>query len=153
MIDCIQFDLLIYDQVPKTSSLIVVHMRSLLTCNYLKSECKCLIFSMLINRAILRMRMDSDQVIRTLTFFLLIPSHLVSTFSGKHGRVYYMVQAVLKRPFHESLRVCRELCVISHTDVSVPTLMVSMSNTPSVFPHILISTCFTSGSYLLEPCI
>ncbi|KAI2653594.1 Arrestin domain-containing protein 4 [Labeo rohita] len=65
-----------------------------------------------------------DSGTHEIPFDLQLPqNHLVSTFSGKHGRVYYMVQAVLKRPFHESLRVCRELCVISHTNVSVPTLM------------------------------
>lgn len=51
LIIVVQFDLLIFDQVPKTSSLIVAHMRSLLICNYLKGKCKCLIFSML-SRAI-----------------------------------------------------------------------------------------------------
>uniref|UniRef100_A0A671KE86 Arrestin domain-containing protein 4-like n=1 Tax=Sinocyclocheilus anshuiensis TaxID=1608454 RepID=A0A671KE86_9TELE len=69
-------------------------------------------------------------------FDLQLPqSPLVSSFSGKHGRVYYMVQAVLKR----------ELCIISHIDVNVPTLIVSMSKMPSLFPHVIISTYFVSG--------
>ncbi|KAL1256752.1 hypothetical protein QQF64_012297 [Cirrhinus molitorella] len=63
-------------------------------------------------------------------FDLQLPqNHLVSSFSGKHGHVYYMVQAVLKRPFHESQRVCRELRIISHIDVSVPTLISPVSQT------------------------
>uniref|UniRef100_A0A672MAL2 Arrestin domain containing 4 n=1 Tax=Sinocyclocheilus grahami TaxID=75366 RepID=A0A672MAL2_SINGR len=53
-------------------------------------------------------------------FDLQLPqSPLVSSFSGKHGRVYFMVQAVLKRPFHKSQCVCRELCIISHIDVNL----------------------------------
>lgn len=78
---------------------------------------------------------------RAVTFFIFLsPSSLVPSFSGKHGCVYYMVQAVLKRPFHESQCVNRELCIISHIDVSVPTLIVSMSIVPSFFLPVLIST-------------
>ncbi|XP_043120164.1 arrestin domain-containing protein 4-like [Puntigrus tetrazona] len=63
-------------------------------------------------------------------FDLQLPqSPLISSFSGKHGRVHYTVQAVLKRPFHESQRVCRELCIIGHIDVNVPTLICPVSQT------------------------
>ncbi|XP_073706262.1 arrestin domain-containing protein 4-like [Garra rufa] len=63
-------------------------------------------------------------------FDLHLPqNHLVSSFSGKHGRVYYMVQAVFKRPFNESQRVCRELRIFNHIDVNVPTLISPVSQT------------------------
>uniref|UniRef100_A0A671KFW5 Arrestin domain-containing protein 4-like n=1 Tax=Sinocyclocheilus anshuiensis TaxID=1608454 RepID=A0A671KFW5_9TELE len=65
---------------------------------------------------------------------------LVSSFSGKHGRVYYMVQAVLKR----------ELCIISHIDVNVPTLISPVSQTCKKMIGCWI---FTSGPISLTASI
>jgi len=73
--------------------------------------------------------------------FELSPSPLVSSFSGKHGHVFYMVQAVLKTPFHENQRVCRELCILNPIDVNMPSLIVSMSKMHSVFLRIPILWC------------
>uniref|UniRef100_A0A672P142 Arrestin domain containing 4 n=1 Tax=Sinocyclocheilus grahami TaxID=75366 RepID=A0A672P142_SINGR len=84
-------------------------------------------------------------------FDLQLPqSPLVSSFSGKHGRVYYMVQAVLKRSFHESQRVNRELCIISHIDVNVPTLISPVSQTCKKMIGCWI---FTSGPISLTASI
>uniref|UniRef100_A0A671KE77 Arrestin domain-containing protein 4-like n=1 Tax=Sinocyclocheilus anshuiensis TaxID=1608454 RepID=A0A671KE77_9TELE len=74
-------------------------------------------------------------------FDLQLPqSPLVSSFSGKHGRVYYMVQAVLKR----------ELCIISHIDVNVPTLISPVSQTCKKMIGCWI---FTSGPISLTASI
>lgn len=63
-------------------------------------------------------------------FELQLPqSPLVSSFSGKHGHIYYMVQADLKRPFHENQCVCRELCIINPIDVNMPMLISPVSKT------------------------
>ncbi|XP_042631809.1 arrestin domain-containing protein 4-like [Cyprinus carpio] len=84
-------------------------------------------------------------------FDLQLPqSSLVPSFSGKHGCVYYMVQAVLKRPFHESQCVNRELCIISHIDVSVPTLISPVSQTCKMMIGCWI---FTSGPISLTASI
>ncbi|XP_056334023.1 arrestin domain-containing protein 4-like [Danio aesculapii] len=71
-----------------------------------------------------------DSGTHVIPFVLQLPqSPLVSSFSGKHGRVYYMVQAVLKKPFTENQCVCRELCIINHIDVNMPTLISPVSQT------------------------
>ncbi|XP_051953199.1 arrestin domain-containing protein 4-like [Xyrauchen texanus] len=71
-----------------------------------------------------------DCGIHVIPFQLELPqSPLVSSFTGKYGRVYYMVQAVLKRPFHEKQHACRELSIISHIDVNMPSLISSKSQT------------------------
>ncbi|XP_051727136.1 arrestin domain-containing protein 4-like [Ctenopharyngodon idella] len=81
-------------------------------------------------------------------FELQLPqSPLVSSFSGKHGHVYYMVQAVLKRPFHENQRVCRELCIINPIDVNMPTLISPVSQTCKKMIGCWI---FTSGPISLS---
>ncbi|KAK7152193.1 hypothetical protein R3I94_008498 [Phoxinus phoxinus] len=81
-------------------------------------------------------------------FELQLPqSPLVSSFSGKHGHVYYMVQAVLKTPFHENQRVCRELCIINPIDVNMPMLISPVSQTCKKMVGCWI---FTSGPISLS---
>ncbi|KAF4101417.1 arrestin domain-containing protein 4-like [Onychostoma macrolepis] len=113
-------------------------------------EKKCLSLSMtLVATGPQNLILDSG--IYEIPFDLQLPqSPLVSSFSGKHGCVYYMVQAVLKRPFHESQRVCRELCIISHIDVSVPTLISPVSQTCK---KIIGCWIFTSGPISLTASI
>lgn len=71
-----------------------------------------------------------DSGTHVIPFVLQLPqSPLVSSFSGKHGRVYYVMQAVLKRPLNENQHVCRELCIINHIDVNMPILLSPVSQT------------------------
>ncbi|KAG9273265.1 arrestin domain-containing protein 4 isoform X2 [Astyanax mexicanus] len=61
-------------------------------------------------------------------FELELPQrHLVSSFTGKHGSVCYLVKAVLQRPNHHDQHVCRELPIISHVDVNSPELVCPVS--------------------------
>ncbi|KAG1928004.1 arrestin domain-containing protein 4-like [Pimephales promelas] len=81
-------------------------------------------------------------------FELQLPqSPLVSSFSGKHGHVFYMVQAVLKTPFHENHRVCRELCILNPIDVNMPSLISPVSQTCK---KMIGSWIFTSGPISLS---
>ncbi|XP_053318238.1 arrestin domain-containing protein 4 isoform X2 [Spea bombifrons] len=52
--------------------------------------------------------------------------HLVSTFSGKYGRVYYQVTAVLERASVPPQSVHRELRIINHIDVNSPALLTAV---------------------------
>lgn len=61
-------------------------------------------------------------------FELQLPQrHVVSSFTGKHGSVCYLVKAVLQRPNHHDQHVCRELPIISHVDVNSPELVCPVS--------------------------
>ncbi|KAM4749039.1 arrestin domain-containing protein 4 [Rhinophrynus dorsalis] len=54
--------------------------------------------------------------------FQLPDGPLVTSFNGKHGRVYYQIMAVLDRPSVPPQTVHRELRIISHIDVNSPSL-------------------------------
>uniref|UniRef100_A0A8C5LZN3 Arrestin domain containing 4 n=1 Tax=Leptobrachium leishanense TaxID=445787 RepID=A0A8C5LZN3_9ANUR len=55
--------------------------------------------------------------------FLLPLCHLVTSFSGKYGRVFYQFTVILERPSVPPQRVHKELRVISHIDVNSPALL------------------------------
>ncbi|XP_063304929.1 arrestin domain-containing protein 4 [Pelobates fuscus] len=57
-------------------------------------------------------------------FNILLPTgHLVTTFAGKYGKIYYQFTAILERPSVPLQCVHRELRVISHIDVNSPAFL------------------------------
>ncbi|XP_052387004.1 arrestin domain-containing protein 4 isoform X3 [Carassius gibelio] len=123
-----------------------VHKRSRFS-----EERKCLLLSKTLVATTDTRDLIFDSGTYEIPFDLQLPqSSLVSSFSGKNGCVYYMMQAVLKRPFHESQCVNRELRIVCHIDVSVPTLISPVSQTCKKMIGCWI---FTSGPISLTASI
>ncbi|KAM8974522.1 arrestin domain-containing protein 4 isoform 2-T2 [Pelodytes ibericus] len=61
--------------------------------------------------------------------FQLPTGHLVTTFSGKYGKVYYQFTAILERPSVPPQSVHRELRIISHIDVNSPAYLTPVHRT------------------------
>ncbi|XP_036391364.1 arrestin domain-containing protein 4-like [Megalops cyprinoides] len=72
---------------------------------------------------------------------------LVSSFTGKYGRVQYWVKAEVRRPSAPDQSVCREFPVISHIDLNSPSLLCPVSTNKEKMIGCWI---FTSGPISLS---
>ncbi|XP_040198286.1 arrestin domain-containing protein 4 [Rana temporaria] len=61
--------------------------------------------------------------------FQLPAGNLVTTFTGRYGKVQYQLSAVLERPSAPDLTVHRELRVTSRIDVNSPSLLTPVERT------------------------
>lgn len=81
-------------------------------------------------------------------FRFQLPSEpLVTSFTGKYGRIQYCVRAVLERPRVPDQSVKRELQVVSHIDVNTPALLTPVLKTQE---KMVGCWFFTSGPVSLS---
>ncbi|XP_036909603.1 arrestin domain-containing protein 4 [Sturnira hondurensis] len=81
-------------------------------------------------------------------FSFQLPSELlVTSFTGKYGRIQYCVRAVLERPGLPAQSVQRELQVVSHVDVNTPALLTPVLKTQE---KMVGCWFFTSGPVSLS---
>ncbi|XP_028814331.1 arrestin domain-containing protein 4-like [Denticeps clupeoides] len=81
-------------------------------------------------------------------FQLEIPMRpLVSSFDGKYGRVWYTVQAVVRRPSHPDQSFTREFRVVSHVDLNSPVFLTPASKNQE---KMIGAWIFTSGPVSLR---
>ncbi|KAM5172241.1 arrestin domain-containing protein 4 [Mantella aurantiaca] len=62
-------------------------------------------------------------------FSFQLPTGLVTTFTGRYGKVQYQLSAVLQRPSVPDLTVHQELRVTSRIDVNSPSLLTPIERT------------------------
>ncbi|XP_072258778.1 arrestin domain-containing protein 4 [Pyxicephalus adspersus] len=79
--------------------------------------------------------------------FQLPASNLVTTFTGKYGKVQYQLSAVLQRPSVPDLTIHRELRVTSRIDVNSPSLLTPIEQTKE---RMVGCWFFTSGPISLS---
>uniref|UniRef100_A0A8C8SR00 Arrestin domain containing 4 n=1 Tax=Pelusios castaneus TaxID=367368 RepID=A0A8C8SR00_9SAUR len=79
--------------------------------------------------------------------FQLPQEPLVTSFSGKYGRIQYCVKSILERSVAPDLSVKRELQVISHVDVNSPALLMPVLGSQEKMVGCWI---FTSGPVSLS---
>ncbi|KAI1904508.1 hypothetical protein AGOR_G00006370 [Albula goreensis] len=72
---------------------------------------------------------------------------LVTSFSGRHGRVQYWVTALLQRPLLQDQSVHREFPVLGHIDINSPSLLSPISTNKEKMVSFWI---FTSGPVSLS---
>lgn len=81
-------------------------------------------------------------------FSFQLPSGLlVTSFTGKYGRIQYCVRAVLERPRLPAQSVQRELQVVGHVDVNTPALLTPVLKTQE---KMVGCWFFTSGPVSLS---